>query len=1106
MDRPIESPPVDEERRELLALAPRLLLAAPLSPMAAMLLLPSQRAAAQAAGAASGVFSQPEEPQLRIEAGMHTAMINRIDTDAAGRYVVTASDDKTARVWDVKTGQLLQVLRPPIGSGDEGKLYAVAITPDAGTVAVGGWTGLGSNGGYAIYLFDRASGQLQRRMSGLPNVTLHLAFSHDGRWLAATVGGGPNGVWVWDWRRSATARADSGYGKESYGASWSADGRLATTSYDGKLRLYRPGDDDGRLTKLAEATAPGGKEPFSLAFHPDGSRVALGYKDSIRVDVVDGQRLQPLFAASTQGVDNGNLAAVAWSRDGSVLVAAGRWSQGGRTPARLWPEAGRGQPQDVPLTNNTVMHLAALPAGGWMVGAQDPIWGQLSPQGAWRPLGHPPIADLRGTKRDALLLAGAGRRLQFGYQLFGKPPHQFDLARRALSAGTLTGGQQPDTAAVPVLNWESRNDPTLSGQPILLAESERSRSLAAMPSGRGFVLGTSYWLRHYLTDGTPRWQQPVPGEVWGVNIPADGPQAGQIVVAAYGDGTLRWHRLSDGAELLAFFPHADRQRWVLWTPGGYYDASPGGEELIGWHVNRRDRRGARVVQVFADLPAQRAGLRDGDIVLAVEGSPVARFEDLSQRIRAWPGGAPLRLRVERNGQSMDLDVTPEMDPKDRVPRIGVELATAVASVEASDFFSVSRFRDRFNRPDVIDRVLDTLDEAEAVRLADMVSKRVPLRAPLSASLPPAVDVLTGLELTTSTPRLRLQVRARSAPDAPVTGWRVRVNGTLAGDSGSLAASVAPSPTSAATAAFTGRPDEPDIVLTLPPADAEVELFAQNRFGISEPATVRVKWTGPIPARPAAGSTRGRLLVLAVGVSEYQNPGVRRLNLAAKDARDFVAALKRQQGRQYHQVQERLLPDREATREAVMDGMTWLQNNAGPQDLAVMFVAGHGMNDGARGYSFLPVDADPARLFSTGVPASAIRTVLGGMKGRALFFFDTCHSGGVLAAPAPGGPKPHELQDVNTVINDLSSAENGVTVYSSSGSRQLSLESTEWNNGAFTRAVVEGLNGEAVSTRNPDRITRQSLALYLSDRVVELTGGRQTPQSGLSGADFIIALK
>ena len=78
---------------------------------------------------------------LRIEAGMHTAPITRIDVDAAERFLVTASDDKTARVWDLANGQLLQVLRPPLVAGDEGKLYAVAISPDGTTVATGGWTG-----------------------------------------------------------------------------------------------------------------------------------------------------------------------------------------------------------------------------------------------------------------------------------------------------------------------------------------------------------------------------------------------------------------------------------------------------------------------------------------------------------------------------------------------------------------------------------------------------------------------------------------------------------------------------------------------------------------------------------------------------------------------------------------------------------------------------------------------------------------------------------------------------------------------------------------------------------------------------------------------------
>ncbi len=80
----------------------------------------------------------------------------------------------------------------------------------------------------------------------------------------------------------------------------------------------------------------------------------------------------------------------------------------------------------------------------------------------------------------------------------------------------------------------------------------------------------------------------MPDIVWAVTISGDG----RFVVAAYSDGTIRWHQGSDGAEVLAFFPHADRQRWIAWTPQGFFNASPGAEELIGYHLNRgRDREG-----------------------------------------------------------------------------------------------------------------------------------------------------------------------------------------------------------------------------------------------------------------------------------------------------------------------------------------------------------------------------------------------------------------------------------------------------------------------------------------------------------------------------------
>lgn len=134
------------------------------------------------AGLACPAYAEeiPRDPILRIETGMHTTKIERIGVDAAGRWLLTASEDKTARLWELQTGRLLHTYRPPIGVGDEGKLYAGALSPDGRWVAVGGLTGYEWDKAVTVYLFDRASGRLQQRLSGLPNLINHLAFSPDG--------------------------------------------------------------------------------------------------------------------------------------------------------------------------------------------------------------------------------------------------------------------------------------------------------------------------------------------------------------------------------------------------------------------------------------------------------------------------------------------------------------------------------------------------------------------------------------------------------------------------------------------------------------------------------------------------------------------------------------------------------------------------------------------------------------------------------------------------------------------------------------------------------------------------------------------------------------
>jgi WD40 repeat protein len=316
------------------------------------------------------------EPILRIETGMHTAQIRRIGVDAANRFLVTASEDKTLRVWELPSGRLLRTIRVPIGEGDEGKLRAVAISPDGSTIAVGGWTGYEWEKTYCIYLFDRKSGRLIRRLGGLPNVVSHLVYAPDGRYLAATLSG-KNGVRVFSTAAYAPAGEDRDYGDRSDGADFDRAGKLVTVSWDGLIRLYATGSD-GSLRLLAKQSTAGGQQPYDVKFSPDGSRVAVGFGDSTKVAVLQASDLAPLYAPDTTGVDNGNLSSVAWSAEGKTLYAGGRaYASGGNIYfIRAWAAGGRGGYRDIArVAASGIMHILPLRDGGIIYGAFDPAFG-----------------------------------------------------------------------------------------------------------------------------------------------------------------------------------------------------------------------------------------------------------------------------------------------------------------------------------------------------------------------------------------------------------------------------------------------------------------------------------------------------------------------------------------------------------------------------------------------------------------------------------------------------------------------------------------------------------------------------------------------------------
>ena len=297
------------------------------------------------------------------------------------------------------------------------------------------------------------------------------------------------------------------------------------------------------------------------------------------------------------------------------------------------------------------------------------------------------------------------------------------------------------------------------------------------------------------------------------------------------------------------------------------------------------------------------------------------------------------------------------------------------------------------------------------------------------------------------------------------------------------------------------------------------LFSDNRNGYSTPAMVRLKWTGGADSATAAPKTqtasprptlsaadaveaalRPALYVLAVGISKYRDANIQ-LAFASKDASDFANVFKLQEKQLYRKVEVKLLTDANAKRDDILDGLEWIRREMTSRDVGVVFMAGHGITDSDGVYDYLPQDTDTDRLKRTGVIFTEIKNTLAALPGKALFFVDTCHSGNVL-----GTGRRSVNNDLTAVVNELSSAENGVIVFAASTGRQFAQESPEWGNGAFTKAVIEGMSGKADVGRT-GRVTHKMLDLYVSERVKALTRGTQSPVTivpqGIS--DFPVAI-
>jgi WD40 repeat protein len=101
--------------------------------------------------------------------------------------IISASEDKTIRVWDSATGKEKRKILGQIGAGDEGKIFAIALSPNEEFLTVGGFLaeghGVNDNLVGTIRIYNYQSGKLLKVLKSHTDVVYDLAFSSDGKYL-----------------------------------------------------------------------------------------------------------------------------------------------------------------------------------------------------------------------------------------------------------------------------------------------------------------------------------------------------------------------------------------------------------------------------------------------------------------------------------------------------------------------------------------------------------------------------------------------------------------------------------------------------------------------------------------------------------------------------------------------------------------------------------------------------------------------------------------------------------------------------------------------------------------------------------------------------------
>ena len=261
-------------------------------------------------------------------------------------------------------------------------------------------------------------------------------------------------------------------------------------------------------------------------------------------------------------------------------------------------------------------------------------------------------------------------------------------------------------------------------------------------------------------------------------------------------------------------------------------------------------------------------------------------------------------------------------------------------------------------------------------------------------------------------------------------------------------------------------------------------------------------------------TKPNLYVVVVGVSEY-NQKEFNLKYPSKDARDMMNTFLTSQAG-YENIYTHTLLNTDVTAGNFMKVEEFLKN-CKPDDIVVIFMAGHGVLDKKFDYYFCTADIDFSNPEKSGIAYSMIEQVMEKCKAfNKLLIMDTCHSGELdkddvasvnHTATSDGEVKfrsvgmeielnnPLGLENTNHLLESMfgdTRKGTGATAISSAGGAEFAMESDNWNNGLFTYVLINGLQTKSADTNKNGVVNVSELRSFVYAEVNRLSNGKQRP--------------